>query len=49
MSSLRHCGIGVIVDSRKGFTQTLFAFEGPTFRYALASFFKGEYKEASSA
>ena len=39
MSSLRRCGVGVIVDSRKGFTQTLF---GPTFPYAVASFFKGE-------
>ena len=27
----------MIVDSRKGFTQILF---GPTFRYAVASFFK---------
>ena len=34
MSSLRRCGVGVIVDSRKDFTQTLFAFEGPTFRSA---------------
>ena len=23
------CGVGMIVDNRKGFTQTLFAFEGP--------------------
>jgi len=27
-SSLRRCSVGVIADSRKGFTQTLFAFEG---------------------
>ena len=27
----------LIVDSMKGFTQTLFALGGPTFRYAMAS------------
>jgi len=28
-SSLQCCGVGAIVDSKNGFTQTLFAFEGP--------------------
>ena len=37
-SSLRRFGVGVIVDSRKGFTQTLFAFEGPTFRLLWQAF-----------
>ena len=41
-SSLRCCGVGEIVDSRRGLTETLFGFGGPTFRSAVVSFFKGK-------
>ena len=36
-SSLQRCGVGVIVDSRKGFTQTLFGPNEEAIEFILTS------------